>query len=135
MSQSSTQLVDQYLDWHHTNTRKGAAGVFFTTFLGPKMGAVPSEDAKNEARSALVYSLKQLELQLSQSPFLGGGDNICIGDLLAACELRQLDVVGFDFSPYPRVQAWLVKVAGLSNWPNVNAVLDKVVHSQKKSKL
>eukprot|EP00455_Lapot_gusevi_P025967 TRINITY_DN2740_c0_g1_i1.p1 TRINITY_DN2740_c0_g1~~TRINITY_DN2740_c0_g1_i1.p1 ORF type:complete len:152 (+),score=40.58 TRINITY_DN2740_c0_g1_i1:31-456(+) len=41
-------LVDQYLDWHHSNIRRGAAGLTFVRFLAPRFGLPVYEGQEKE---------------------------------------------------------------------------------------
>lgn len=55
-------------------------------------------------------SLKTIEdVFLGDKRYLNG-DLISIADLSAASEIYQLVVVKFDFSPYPKIQAWMKRM-------------------------
>jgi len=120
-------IVDMYLDWHHANTRFGAAGLTFAKVFGPKMGT-PAQQLElkvKEVEPVLKNSLKLINETLTKRKFLCG-DKISIADLLAANELEQLVLIKFDYSAYPKVDSWLKSIRQLPNWNEVCKVLYKV---------
>ncbi len=64
---------------------------------------------------------------MADNPFIAGKD-ISIADLSAAQEIVQLHIIGFDFSPYPKLVEWLNRVEKrCTQWSVSNAALNKVV--------
>lgn len=47
------------------------------------------------------------EIWLKDSDFIGGFNSITIADIAAVCEATQLYLMGYDFSPFPKVNAWI----------------------------
>ncbi|TRZ03602.1 hypothetical protein DNTS_013264, partial [Danionella cerebrum] len=76
--------VDEYLAWHHANTRLHAATVFWQEVLIPLMTGNPTNPAKLEkALSDLDGTLDKLEnMFLKRKAFLCG-DDISLADLFA----------------------------------------------------
>jgi len=48
------------MDWHHTNTRKGAAGVVFNRVLAPRLGKKKDVKAGDDAELVLIAALNVL---------------------------------------------------------------------------
>ncbi|KAJ8942023.1 hypothetical protein NQ318_002777 [Aromia moschata] len=65
----------------------------------------------------MVNSLDQLEeLFLSDGPFINGFQKITIADVLAACEVEQTRMTGFEPTEgRPMLQAWLDRVKNECN--------------------
>jgi len=123
-------LVDRYLDWHHSNTRQGAAPYLFGKTFAPILG-VPADVAEQHVKKSLPLlesSLKMIDtFFLEKTPFLAG-EQISLADLSAVEEIVMLDLIPFDLSPYPKVQAWIKRVQGATkHWATVHEVLDKAV--------
>jgi glutathione S-transferase len=91
--------------------------------------------------------LKLIDTWLSTSAFIAS-EEVSIADLLAANELSQLVLINYDLrsaeivarrpgfhcslqlvlcSPYPKVVAWMKKMAALKHWNSVHSVINKVV--------
>ncbi|XP_023290830.1 glutathione S-transferase theta-1 isoform X2 [Orussus abietinus] len=128
--------VDEYLEWQHMNTRLHCAGYFLLKvckfillyynsnrgeninclstqqFIRPiilKKPASPDKLAAFHAR--MVNSLDLLEtVWLKDKPFLTS-DKISIADLIGACEVEQMRIIGYNPSEgRPLLMAWLERV-------------------------
>ncbi|XP_054895889.1 glutathione S-transferase theta-2 isoform X2 [Poeciliopsis prolifica] len=99
--------VDEYLAWHHSNTRPHAAKVLFPVQLG---GPVDRRRL-DRALSDLDVTLQRLEsMFLRRQPFLCG-DDITLADLLAICELMQPLGSGRDIlKDRPQLHRWRSRV-------------------------
>ena len=58
-------LVDQYLDWHHTNLRQGVAGQVFKTVFGPMMGMKYTKEEVDVHKQQFSKSMRRMESWLS----------------------------------------------------------------------
>ncbi|XP_066937414.1 glutathione S-transferase theta-1-like isoform X3 [Macrobrachium rosenbergii] len=104
--------VDEYLEWQHLNTRLNCAMFFQHKFLRPKMFGVEVNQKKvDEFQSRMETTLEQFEtIWLKDKPFLAGSE-ITIADLLAACELEQPSMAGYDIlEGRPILAAWYKRV-------------------------
>tara|TARA_B100001094_G_scaffold273465_1_gene279860 strand:- start:636 stop:1235 length:600 start_codon:yes stop_codon:yes gene_type:complete len=54
----------------------------------------------------LPPALNVLETTLSNRTFLSG-ENFTVADLNVACVINSLNMIAFDFRPYPKITAWL----------------------------
>ena len=80
--------IDQYLNWHHTNTRLVSSQVFFHLITGNM-----TAEKLPKALKKLKKPLRILEGWLGQSQFLVC-DQPTIADLAAYCELDQVTTKG-----------------------------------------
>eukprot|EP00731_Ephydatia_muelleri_P027274 Em0019g147a len=101
--------VDEYLFWHASNLRAGAAQQFFSKVVLPKLTGKPP-DAKRieELEKILNRSLELLESYfLKETPFISGPD-ISIADLQAVCEISQFWMGGMDLcAGRPKLTGWM----------------------------
>jgi glutathione S-transferase len=127
--------VDEYLDWHHSNTRFGAAGTFRQKWLFPLIFKLPvNAELLTSAEKALHHALKVLNNYFLGSTEFINSTEVSIADLAAYCELTQNRVIGLDLSQHPKVAAWMQRVEQLPHLQEVNEVLNKVI-ARSKSKL
>ncbi|CAL8343670.1 unnamed protein product [Lota lota] len=130
--------VDEYISWHHTNTRPHSAKVFLMEVLFPRMTGSAVDGVRLErALAELKETLDKLEsMFLKRQPFLCG-DDITLADLLAVCELMQ--PLGGDrdvLRDRPKLQRWRSRVQSAlgESFDHAHSVLYKV-RDNFKSKL
>ncbi|XP_058831676.1 glutathione S-transferase theta-1-like [Topomyia yanbarensis] len=110
--------IDEYLEWQHHNTRATGATYFQYMWLRPKlMGSKIDPKRAEQFRQQLNSCLDFIEQE-----YLGGGskflvgDEISVADLLAACEIEQPKMAGFDpCSGRPNLTAWMGRVREATN--------------------
>jgi len=143
--------IDQYLDWHHSWLRRGAAGCVFNLFVAPLVGLTSSAEETRvrltDAKTTLNTALKRMDRYFlsgdARRPFLMGMAQPSIADLAAACELVMLALLasvdpdldwGQDAqtTKYKNVAAWLNGVKTIGSWKEVHLVLEKVVAKRRK---
>ncbi|KAK7015115.1 Glutathione S-transferase theta-1 [Halocaridina rubra] len=114
--------VDEYLEWQHLNTRINCAMYFQHKFLRPKMfGTKVNEKQVEQFFNRMETTLEQFETiwLKNNKPFLCG-DQISIADVLAACELEQPSMAGYDvYEGRPLLAAWYKRVKDILN-PHYN---------------
>lgn len=104
--------VDEYLEWQHLNTRISCAMYFQHKFLMPKMfGTEVNQKKVADFQSRMESALEKFEtVWLKDQPFLSG-NNVSIADLMAACELEQPSMAGYDVCEgRPLLTAWFQRV-------------------------
>ena len=115
--------VDWYLNYHHRNVRDASTGL-----VAPRIRKdlnIP-EAVQQAAKATLTNALSTLESGwLANSKFLVG-DSVTLADFAAYVEIGQLQP-GFtnvyDFSDFPKVQAWLNTMQGIDGHDDVHVVL------------
>jgi len=119
--------VNEYLDWHHSNLRFGASRTAFMNFLGPRMGLKEfPKELKEDAAKGLKSALNSFEKYwLGNTKYISLNE-ISIADLSAYCELKQLDVVKYDFSAFPNISEWMKRMELLPGCADINLVINKV---------
>lgn len=114
--------IDWYLDWHQSNTRKvSSEDTLYPEFVAPllnKHGINVPEVPSKRSNIPPVYNV--IDGRLKESKFIAG-DEISIADLLLANEVSALNIVNFDFSPYPNLFAYLKNVLSIPELVEVNA--------------
>jgi len=119
--------VDQYLHWHHTHLRKGAASLFFYAMIAPLFdNSKDYSQEKKAAQTDLELSLQIIEARLSQSKYLAG-DEVSIADLQAATEFTQhLLAHTYDFSPYSNIMRWLALLQEMPGYGKTHAPVSEL---------
>ena len=115
--------VDWYLNYHHRNVRDASLGL-----VAPKIRKdldIP-EATQLAAKATLTNALRALEAGwLKESPFLAG-QSVTLADFAAYVEIGQVQPEFtnlYDFSPYPKVQAWLSRMHDIDGHDIVHTVL------------
>lgn len=111
--------VDEYLSWHHNNTRAGCAGYFLTKYLQPAITwKKPSEGRIKFTKAYMETTLDLFEniwLKDQSKPFLAT-DKLSFADLMAACELEQPKIADYDpFAGRPNLKKWHERVKEETN--------------------
>jgi len=131
-------LVDNYLDWHHANTRKALATYIFTSSISPiMMGTTPNQSEITTLEKEVNTALFKLnEIFLKNTKFINL-DNPSIADLAAVCEVEQLRLVkGFDFkfTKYPIVAQWVKEMESIQYFGDVHTILFKAEQRFKQER-
>ena len=122
-------LVDRYLHWYHTNIRLGG-GLFRKRIIDPLRGITPSEESLKETEAILQKSLKQIDSWLAHGSFVVGTE-LSVADLSSHAYYNQLQVLQYNFAPYPRVQEWAGRLNAI---PEVREVTDSFLAVVEKMK-
>lgn len=117
-------LVDQWLDWHHLNTRYAFMNYAFNKVLKPLLESRGVKPKITPDTTHLVPTvIKFLDKLLNKNKYIVD-DTISIADLIIAAEANQLILTEFDFSPYPKFKEYLVRINQLPEFKEVNNVLE-----------
>lgn len=130
---SKRAKIHSVLDWHHSNLRRGAAGLVFNTLLAPIKGLPLNPQVAKESEQILIRSLSKLEnFWLKDGRFLVGSSKPSIADLSLVCELMQLELLSEEdhdriLSPYKKVVQWMedTKSATAPHFDEVHGILFK----------
>ena len=103
--------VDEFLHWHHTNTR-----LFTTQIVRPAVAratkkASSTDGAHLDNADALIeQKMTLLESFLLDHDYVAHTDAPTVADYAAYCEIDQLEIMGYDFAKYTRVAAWIARM-------------------------
>lgn len=124
-------LVDRYLHWHHTNLRYAGFWIF-DKVMKPILGQTPLDYVLEESPIVLAKALRVMETWLAKQQYLTG-EEMTIADISAICELTQLELIQYDYTPYPKVKAWYDRLRALPEVRETHLMLDRAVsrHSSK----
>ncbi|XP_065919350.1 uncharacterized protein [Dysidea avara] len=99
--------VDEYLDWHHTNTRAGAAMYFANQMIPRFTGGEIDMSKVEEAWKKLHKSIKLIEGHFLANTNYLAGDEISIADVQAVCEFTQLWMPDYKvYEAGSRIDTW-----------------------------
>lgn len=130
--------VDEYLAWQHHNTRFLCNFYFQRKYVMPLRTGVPTkEEHVQQSEERLVGCLEKIEhIWLDGQKFLAG-DEISVADILAACELEQTRIAGFDPRlGFPKIKRWMDAVRNKLNphYDEAHSIVYKLIEkSQVKS--
>ena len=98
-------LVNIYLHWHHLNTRYGCGYYLYNKIIRPLLNS--SKKMSQELESEFVFtqqnSLRFIENILATGKYVGRTTKPSIADISFYCEIINLGLINFDFSPYPNL--------------------------------
>uniref|UniRef100_A0A2M4AN13 glutathione transferase n=1 Tax=Anopheles triannulatus TaxID=58253 RepID=A0A2M4AN13_9DIPT len=110
--------VDEYLEWQHHNTRAAGSTYFQYVWLRPRMmGSKVDPKRAEQYKSQLDSCLDFIEQEFlgHGSPYIVG-DQISIADLVAACEIEQPKMAGYDpCAGRPNLTQWMERVRNATN--------------------
>lgn len=120
--------VNEMLDWFNSNLYRdfGYGLVYPQVFPHHRRASAEAQAATlawGKAQSERWLGILDTHWLAHGKPQLSS-DGLTIADHFGACLLTAGDLVGCDFSGYPRVAGWLDRMRALPSWGPVNAVLD-----------
>ncbi|CAG4971131.1 unnamed protein product [Colias eurytheme] len=131
--------VDEYLEWQHVGLRLHCAMYFRVKYLTPITTGEPA-DPKTLAgyERRMFNAIQEFDtLWLGKHEFVTG-NTITVADLLAAVELEQPRMAGFDpAEKFPNIAAWWPKVKQHFNpyYDEAHVILNKIVKKNSSAKL
>lgn len=125
-------LIDQYLDWHHVNTRIFCAKTVQAEYIFPLLNKKFNKNLKgNSERNNLPKFFKFINEELKTHKYII--DNvISIADLFLYNEIIMLNLVNFDYSEYTYVVKYINELSKLKEIEECNKVLYKVLKNIEK---
>lgn len=121
--------VDEYLEWQHSNTRLHCAGYVRYVWRGPLRGETMDPRVAKRLKAEMVGCLDFIETNvLQRDVHFIAGDEISIADLVAACEIEQPKLAGYDARVgRPKLTAWMqrVKETTQPDYDEAHKVLNK----------
>lgn len=112
-SRDERRKVNEYLDWHHMNTRHICNSYVLNKVVKPAITGKPASEEKLASYETRVNKCLDIfeSFWLKDQLYLVD-PHITIADLFAACEIEQLRIAGLDTrASRPIIAAWLKRVA------------------------
>ena len=126
-------LIDFYLDWHHSNTRRCTWLIIAYNFPGRDYHSIQFTFEKET--KFVNRTLERIEEFFLKDKKYIFGDEMSIADIAACSEIIQLKMINFDFSPYPILEKWMERCFENQAMKEVNTVLFKIVERLNKPRL
>ena len=104
----SAAKIDEYLDWHHGNTRKTAFYILKINVPDFDLHKGYTQEKLNSDFKDALWTMENYFLLGDQ--YIGGMKEMSLADISAFFELLQLVMIDFDFSGYPRLSKWMRKM-------------------------
>ncbi|GMF21708.1 unnamed protein product [Phytophthora fragariaefolia] len=102
--------VNEFLHWHHTNTRLFTINIVRPEISKKLNAATPNDVLLLEGKDALVEKEFSLLETFLVKDYIAHTDFPTIADYTAYTEIDQLELMGYDFSKYPKVSAWIARM-------------------------
>jgi glutathione S-transferase len=118
-------LIDQWLDWHHNNTRFAASNYVFGKVFKPIFESKGVKTSVYDSYKFLLVVLSFLDKIFEERKFIVD-DNISIADLLLVCEINQLILTDFDLGKYKHLNDYLNRMNSFKEMEEVNEPLKKL---------
>ncbi|XP_018576339.1 glutathione S-transferase theta-1-like [Anoplophora glabripennis] len=128
--------IDEYLEWQHLNTRAHCTLYFRYKWLQPMLtGEKPDPEKLKFLESNMIDTLDKFqELFISETPFING-QTISFADILAACEIVQPRIAGYDSRENrPKLKEWIEKVRNECNpyYHEAHEFVNKMIEKNKQ---
>ncbi|KAE8992218.1 hypothetical protein PF005_g18711 [Phytophthora fragariae] len=117
--------VDQFLSWHHTNTRLFTLQIVRPAINKARGKASPSDFAVLGKADALIEKEMTLLETFLDKDYIAHTDAPTVADYAAYCEIDQLEMMGYDFAKYPKVTAWIERMKQIPFHDEIREELDK----------
>ncbi|XP_049873808.1 glutathione S-transferase theta-1 [Pectinophora gossypiella] len=130
--------VDEFLEWQHIGLRLHCAMYFRVKFLEPRLfGKVPSEKSIAGWEERMENALEDFDSKwLGRGHAFITGDSATVADVLAACEIEQPRVAGYDpKEKYGNIAAWMEKVRQHFNphYDEAHTIINKIIAKQSQA--
>jgi glutathione S-transferase len=125
--------VNAYLHWHHLNLRYGCGYYLFNAVILPMLGSKKkiSEEQAQEFDAIRKRSLRFIEERLNSGKFVAETEEVSIADVSCFCELEQMRIAAFDYSPYPNIERWRKRMRNVKGISEAHRELDKMLGEPK----
>ncbi|RDD42400.1 Glutathione S-transferase theta-1 [Trichoplax sp. H2] len=124
--------INEYMSWHHSNTRSSCIGLFRLAYLGPRFfNKKVDEKERQDAVDKLNKTADFIESYFLKDSEYINSNSISIADLLAVCEFSQLIIVDYDVAQgRPKVAKWVQNIK--SNLGSIYEDAHEIVYQFQK---
>jgi len=134
-------LIDQNLDWHHSNTRYVFYYAIIKQIMAPnmmKMGGELAERAKTlpDTIGQVPKILSHFDKLFKTQKFVVDNE-MSIADMIYSQEIDQIRMLGFDLKKYENLWAYLERIKSTPEGKKVNETTEKLVKraNEKRKKM
>ncbi|CAB3227216.1 unnamed protein product [Arctia plantaginis] len=129
--------VEEFLEWQHAGIRLHCAMYFRVKYLDPILfnkTLEPRSLAGYESRMENALTEFDTKWLGRGTDFIVAGDKPTVADLLAACELEQPRMAGYDPAKFKNISVWWSKVRDHFNpyYDEGHVIINKVIKKQSK---
>ena len=120
---STKSRIDEYLHWHHRNTREITLGLF-APIMRPDIKFTKSQI--KSSTKAVQKVLSFIERKLNTRKWLCTDASPSVADLAAYCEIGQCQKMYcdlIDFAPYPNIRRWMSQCETIPGYEASHAML------------
>uniref|UniRef100_A0A2H8TJ57 glutathione transferase n=2 Tax=Melanaphis sacchari TaxID=742174 RepID=A0A2H8TJ57_9HEMI len=120
--------VDEYLEWHHTNTRADCGLYCLHKVMWPLFSGKPvNKQRVAQLEKKMIITLDLIEnVWLKNKTFLSGNE-ISFSDIIGICEIDQTKMTGFDpYANRPNLSKWKMRTVSYLNpyYEEANEILE-----------
>ncbi|KAM3142024.1 hypothetical protein pb186bvf_005897 [Paramecium bursaria] len=120
--------IDQYLDYHHGNTRK-CFTYYYNILIAPKLGIKTGDDIL-KLEQVVNQNLSYIQNYYLKDKDYLFGNNVTIADISACSEIMQLNTIKFDFDKHPKLLNWMLRVMEIQEMKDSHQVIMKIIRKQ-----
>jgi len=114
--------IDQWLDWHHLNTRYALSNYVFGKVFAKKIKA---NIKLNDTYEMVGKVLSFLNKILQKRKFIVDNE-ISIADLIIACEINQIILTDYDLTNFPSLVEYLNSINSIDSLKEVNQTFESI---------
>ncbi|VVC24270.1 Thioredoxin-like fold,Glutathione S-transferase, N-terminal,Glutathione S-transferase, C-terminal- [Cinara cedri] len=123
-------LVDEYLEWQHSNTRADCAFYCLYKVFWPMFSGKQANDTRiAQLERRMNQTLDSIESFWLQDNLFLCGNEISIADIIGICEIEYTRIAGFDaFAGRPKLYKWKTRIASYLNpyYDETNEVIETI---------
>ena len=128
-------LVDQYLDWHHTNLRTGCHLYLTKKIIYPLFNKEATESEIKDLHKELIKSWKIMNDRLSKSKYLWG-DELTLADISGFCEIiDSLQLPDYGLDKFTHLKDWMNRMKSIPEVAKVHLPMMTNLGLDVKAKL
>jgi glutathione S-transferase len=112
--------VNARMDWFNTGLYRNFGyglvyGQMFPDYMWEEPAMQAAAVARAEAKSRALLDILNDHMLSDAAPFLGGAAPD-LSDILGVCYVTLAELIGFDFTPWPRITRWIAAMKARPSW-------------------
>ncbi|KAL4442894.1 hypothetical protein ABPG74_010783 [Tetrahymena malaccensis] len=130
-------VINSYLDWHHTNTRKCGA-YLFDVYSSSVLGIKPKNNIEQLYKQIedILKFIDQVWLLDGKNKFIGNNSMLTIADISCYCEVSQMIIDSYDFkNKTPNLYNWMKRMEVIPEIQETHKILFKLAPKMAQNKI